>query len=527
MILFKRLIMIVSLLSVSYTQASTIYGVVTDKQTSLPIIGAKVDLVKEGLSTTTNSSGEFSLTSQVSPANLADTLRITNNKYWQKDLSITSLSSSHFDIKLQATKQRLVITTDIGGADPDDLQSLVHALVLANEYDLQGIIYGHAWVEANPKMAQQRIGTAVDAYEKVFTNLSAHASGYPSPDYLRAIVKGGQTEALMAGTGEGKDSEGSKLIIELVDNKDDPRPVWVNAWGGANTIAQAFWKIKHTRSPAAVKAFVNKIRVYDILGQDDAGSWIAKNFPDALYIRNAEGVYGWAPSKSWTADNVQNHGPLGEVYPTSKWATEGDSPSFFHIAARGLNEPDELTQGGWGGRFGAEKKYDVKLFSWAEKHAEVMAHEQKLRPYALYTNTEERTAAIKKWQPDIENSLAARMDWSVTPNPSKANHFPIAVLNGDVTRQILDMSVKTGEQLSLSANGSSDPDGNTLHYSWQFYDEASSYDGEVKILNGDSSVANVVVPADASGKNLHIILVVHDSGSPSLAAYRRMILNVN
>lgn len=55
---------------------------------------------------------------------------------------------------------------------------------------------------------------------------------------------------------------------------------------------------KKTRSSEDFKAFVNKIRIYDVLGQDDAGAWIAKNFPEILYIRNTK-VYGWAPTDEW------------------------------------------------------------------------------------------------------------------------------------------------------------------------------------------------------------------------------------
>ena len=118
------------------------------------------------------------------------------------------------------------------------------------------------------------------------------------------------------------------------------------------------------------------------------------------------------------------------------------------------------------------------------------------------------------------------MDWTLTSNYDEVNHFPKAVLNGDTTRQILEISVDPGEQVTLDASGSSDPDDNTLKYSWLFYNEASSYDGNVTIQDGTSSIAKVTVPSDAPGKNIHIILVIHDDGEPSLHAYRRVILNV-
>ena len=497
-----------------------------DKQTSLPVSGVKVTLLNAGSSGTTNGEGKFSLSSNAPAAKFSDTLVVSDKKYWEKKVPVASSNTSNLDIKLQAAKQRLVITTDIGGGDPDDLESLVHAFVLSNEFDLEGIIYGHAWVKADLDLGRKRIDSAITAYEMVFANLNKHSNGFPTPGYLRSIVKQGQTEPRMSGTGEGRDSDGSNLVIDLVDRKDDPRPLWVAAWGGANTIAQAYWKVKNSRSAEEVKKFVNKVRVYDILGQDDAGSWIAKTFPDAFYIRNANGVYGWAPTKSWTAENIQNHGPMGKIYPTSIWSIEGDSPSFFHLSSRGLNDPDDISQGGWGGRFGSEKKTGVKLFSWAEKNAEVNANDLKLRPYALYTDAPEGSAAISKWKEAIYNDFAARMDWTITPTYKGANHHPIAILNGDQTKNVLEMNAKAGTKVILSAIGSSDPDGNALSYKWSFYDEPSTFDGALNFQDASSAATKVVLPKVAAGKNIHIILEVRDNGTPNLIAYRRIIINV-
>lgn len=145
----------------------------------------------------------------------------------------------------------------------------------------------------------------------------------------------------------------------------------------------------------------------------------------------------------------------------------------------------------------------------------------------MYTNTSENTDSISKWKEDIYNSQAARMDWSIKSKRNDVNHFPVAVLNGDKTRKILELTVKPGETVSLDASGSSDPDGDSLEYSWQFYAEPSSYDGALEINDAAMQSTNVLVPSKASGKTIHLILVVRDKASPSLAAYRRLILNVN
>ena len=249
-------------------------------------------------------------------------------------------------------KHRLIVTTDLGGTDPDDIQSMIHLLLCSNVIDIEGLISSQVWMDDPDKTA--KISEVVEQFGEVLPRLNKHAEGNPSLNQLRAIIKRGQPSSNMTGVGQGKDSPGSELIISVVDKKKDQRHVWLAAWGGMNSIAQALWKVKHTRSENDLKKFTAKIRIYDVLGQDDAGAWIAKNFPEIVYIRNKE-VYGWGPSDQWLKQNIQSHQPLGKHYPDRKWATEGDSPAFFYVYANGLNVPDSLEYGGWGGRFPPQK----------------------------------------------------------------------------------------------------------------------------------------------------------------------------
>jgi hypothetical protein len=256
----------------------------------------------------------------------------------------------------QATsfKPRIINTTDLG-ADPDDEQSMVRQLVCANEFDIEGLIVSTGcWKKTQSNT--QMLDKILDAYTEVYDNLKVHADGFPTPEYLKSISVMGQRGYGMSDVGTGKDSPGSDLIIASVD-KDDPRPVWVTGWGGMNNIAQAIWKVRETRSPEELAKFLSKLRLFDILGQDDAGAWIAKNFPEVFYIR-ATGVYGWQSPKNgvYYTEHIQNKGPLGAVYPDTKWAPEGDTPAFMHIYPNGLNNPEQIDQGGWGGRFSFEKR---------------------------------------------------------------------------------------------------------------------------------------------------------------------------
>ena len=144
-------------------------------------------------------------------------------------------------------------------------------------------------------------------------------------------------------------------------------------------------------------------------------------------------------------------------------------------------------------------------------------------PYGMYNEASE---SISRWKEALQNDFEARMDWTVTSNYADANHHPTAILNEDATRRVLEFSAAAGSTVELSAAGSSDPDGNDLSYSWWFYEEPSSHDDPVTI-QGDSSVSAMVeVPSSAGGQSIHIVLEIQDNGSPSLTAYRRMLINV-
>ena len=420
-----------------------------------------------------------------------------------------------FAIAQEKSKPRIINTSDLG-ADPDDEQSMVRFFVCSNEFDVEGLIVATGcWKKSQSDTAM--LDEIVNAYGMALPNLRVHAEGYPTLEYLRSISVLGQTGYGMSDVSAGKDSRGSELIIASV-NKDDPRPVWIGCWGGANNVAQAIWKVRETRSAAELGEFLSKLRMFDILGQDDAGAWITKNFPELLYIR-ATGVYGWQPSDSYLRTHIQNHGLLGAVYPDRKWATEGDTPAFMHVYPNGLNDPDEIDQGGWGGRFSLTLKSGIRSMK-------PVTNEGQYDPYDMYENTSEGAQAITRWSKGYNNDFQARMDWSITSKYVDANHHPVAIVNGDTSRRVLEVSASPDSSVTLSADSSSDPDNDSLTYSWSFYREPSSYHESVEIKNGVSASATVSVPANASGKSIHIVLEVHDDGRPNLYAYRRVIINV-
>ena len=73
------------------------------------------------------------------------------------------------------SRRRVVVSTDIGGTDPDDFQSMVHLLVYADVLDVEGLIsspYGPG--------RKEHILEVIDCCEKDFKNLSMYSDKYPT-----------------------------------------------------------------------------------------------------------------------------------------------------------------------------------------------------------------------------------------------------------------------------------------------------------------------------------------------------------
>jgi hypothetical protein len=110
------------------------------------------------------------------------------------------------------------------------------------------------------------------------------------------------------------------------------------------------------------------------------------------------------------------------------------------------------------------------------------------------------------------------------------------MLNGEDGRDPLIVETCAENPAMLSAEGSSDPDGDALEYTWFQYREASggvnpreiAIDArgtvaEVRVPVTDRPAPNVAVPDEVQ---FHVILQLTDDGDPALTSYRRAIIRV-
>ena len=134
---------------------------------------------------------------------------------------------------------------------------------------------------------------------------------------------------------------------------------------------------------------------------------------------------------------------------------------------------------------------------------------------------------IFRWRRAYQNDFRARMDWCVDDFQT-ANHNPVAAVNGDKSDGIVYLNAIAGSMVKLDASDSADPDGDELSFRWFYYPEAGTYQGSVQLIRHDNANVKILVPEDAGGKQIHIILEVEDKHPEvPLTAYRRVIIKAN
>jgi hypothetical protein len=245
-------------------------------------------------------------------------------------------------------RPRVLVSTDIGGTDPDDLQSMVHFLLYADMFDVEGLVsspYGPG--------RKEHILQVIDRYAADYPNLKTYSDRYPAPDTLRRISKQGALDAAPGG-GVGRSTEGSEWIVRAA-RRSDARPLWVLVWGGIDDLAQALHDAPD---------ILPKLRVYFIGGPNkmwsvDAYNYIEQHHP-TLWTIEANATYrGWFTggnqagewgNTAFVAAHVSGRGALGDYFATLLTGTikMGDSPSVGYLLH---GTPDDPSQPGWGGRF--------------------------------------------------------------------------------------------------------------------------------------------------------------------------------
>lgn len=443
-------------------------------------------------------------------------------------------------------KPRIVIMTDIGPGEvePDDMESAVRLLSYADRFEIEAIITTIGWnCDPYPSEWADYLKQVIDGYSVDVNNLMKRSDqecfrsleeesgkqelGYwPSVDYIRSRAMMGSQRAGIAVIGEDNDTPGSDMIIKLADEEDD-RPIWLCAWGGANTLSQAIWRVQQTRSEDEFKAFLHKLRLYTITDQDmvyamrmdraySSHMWLRREFPEDLMLvwdesawlnQNSMGVQNW----DRYAELIQGHGAMGSVYPHYLWGVEGDTPSFLNVMPNGLNDPNDPEQVGWGGchHFGISP--DGETYAWTNWQEPLRSVSRSYEQVFYY---------------DEFNDFAARMQWAAEGDGNVNPIVSVTAKGGsEGLAGELRLTAQRGKAVRLDASPSYDPDGDAISFKWWQQPDAGSSHTEIPV-SGEGSIVSISIPEDCNPGTLHYVCEVHDDGPFSLVAYKRIIIEV-
>jgi Protein of unknown function (DUF1593) len=476
------------------------------------------------------------------------------------------------EIDHSVSRHRLIVLADMGN-ERDEEQQIIHLLMYSNELDLEGLIaVSGIFLNSNYRVTNPYKGilhpelfdTLVTGYSKVYENLKKHAANWPTPEFLRSIIRSGQADYGMADTGPGKSTPGSELIIRAL-KKDDPRPLYIVVNAGSNTLAQAIIDLERSHSQAEMGALIKKLIVFENGSQDDAGAWIVSRYPEIHWIRSnyqtyayagpgekispKAGPYTWQPypytnegQRAWSKENIQTgHGALGALYPDrilknkAEFLEGGGTAPWLGLITTGLSDPLHPGWGGWSGRFSSIKKDTI----WS-RHKAIAEKERTYTKFSLFADTvdswvdpaskiayNDQFAPLMRWRKHQFDDFKARMDWCVQPFES-TNHNPVAVINKIKDKRILIIHAKAGQKIKFDASASFDPDRNQqVSFFWWIYPEASNYKGNCEINSPDQPVMSMVIPKDSRGRQIHLILEVSDNSSIAVMHdYKRIVLDI-
>lgn len=473
------------------------------------------------------------------------------------------------------TKFRTIVTTD---GEVDDMDSFIRLLLYSNELNIVGMVYSSSefhyagdgkgtmftsnmpWAKGYGTRTHLRwLGTNwmqefIDKYAAVYPHLLKHDKNYPSPSALKKRIHIGNIDF------EGEmehNTDGSDFIKRILLDQN-PAPIYIQVWGGTNTIARALKSIEEeyrnkNEWKSVYKKVADKLHVHIILDQDETyKNYVSKQWPDIHVTMNGSQfwtlAYPWQqmvpePGRStldgpWFAEHIKlNHGALAGAYfcwgdgqklltdsdhtqgnpdtATKKgmqqyaFISEGDSPSYLYLINNGLRSIENPSWGGWGGRF-EQSAHNLRLYEDGST----------VTDYNPTTQKEDPAYPQARWVEAMQHDFAARADWCVK-DFKNANHPPVLTL---ATPK--NLFAKAGSSVKLSVRAS-DPDGNAVTIKWWPYKEAGSYKSDVEIAAADKAITSVTITADApKGSTIHLIAEVTDNGTPSLTRYARVVITV-
>jgi hypothetical protein len=320
------------------------------------------------------------------------------------------------------TQPRVFITTDLGGNDKDDAQSLIHTLLYADELDIRGIGYTLIGDEgANPHRHAKAI---LDAYAADRPNLAANGGDWPTRAELQDVTYMGETDKAWP----GPVSPAARAIIAEAGAASPDDPLYLLSWGPSHDLMRALHE---------APSIVPNVRLITIDGFGQSAptapsAWLADAieaggaYRDVWWIDHADGsfrgMYVGPKGQNdptihapWVEENVAGHGALGALfagtYPgggirTKEGLKMGDTPSLLYL----LDDVDDDDPGArsWGGSF---ERNGLGPNTWGPRDGEAMGRYEGAR-------------TVYEHRSDIFEDFAMRLDWARDGAPGGESPTP-------------------------------------------------------------------------------------------------------
>lgn len=242
-------------------------------------------------------------------------------------------------------KPRIIVSTDLGGPDEDDYQSMGHLLMFTDLFDIEAII-------STPTGGG---GCKEDILGVIDLLGDKERPEFPTTDYLKSITRQGTTEVAPY-QGFSSPSEGSEMIVECA-RRDDQRPLYVLCWGGLDDVAQAL----HDAPEIAPKLHVYWIGGPNKKFNANAYAYIAANFPTLWFIENNATYRGFihddkrqtAYGRDFYEQHLKGTSPLADDFKnhSKNVIRMGDTPSVLYMMNYQEMDPANPEAEHWGGKF--------------------------------------------------------------------------------------------------------------------------------------------------------------------------------
>ena len=475
-------------------------------------------------------------------------------------------------------KPRIIVTTD---GEADDMNSMRHLLLYADEFDIVGLIYSasqHHWqgdgehklseitedylckglgydeepgelLECRPQ-EEGWIEKEIEQYREDYVNLVQNDPDYPTADELLATVKIGNW--LFEGDVR-EETEGSNLIKDAILDDVDQK-LFLQSWGGFNTVARALLSIYEEYGDTdqwdeIYTKVCNKVVIQNKEQDTAYKNYIADIYPDLVCLGGAGNQFGYYTSvkgeesyikyfqADWLKENIKfNHGALMSAY-----GLLGDGTYYVGETAPAQYGTDmslvgdEYSEYDWLGEGdsicwvvlldrGLRGLETMNLGTWGGRLTINGVEENRNNDYKeLDPNTGKLSGySGRRFNPVLMEDWAAKADWAVS-SYEDANHAPV------VEAENLDLTAAAGETVSMAATVS-DPDNDEVDQTWWVYTWECEYDGDKDALDLDSSsdgAATFTLPSDAAAGDYFVVMLeVKDQADAPMTRFAQFVITV-